>query len=133
MNKHILLGILILCLAGGLLAFMLGDQKIKNSDTGIVENTSDFTESQKLSPTEISQKSHVFKNSSNGVVQVFFDTENETATVNADGHGDVVFTQVVSASGARYENKNLNMVLWNKGDSITLYQGEKVVFEGTKQ
>ncbi|MES3004783.1 MAG: MliC family protein [Patescibacteria group bacterium] len=133
MNKHIIWGILVLCVAGGVLGLMLKDQLVQNAVLEQNSTNSVLVETQKLPPTDTAKKSDVFKNSSDGVIQVFFDMEKNTAIVNADGQGDVVFTRAISASGARYENKILKMALWNKGDVVTLYQGEKVVFEGTKQ
>jgi heat shock protein HslJ/membrane-bound inhibitor of C-type lysozyme len=47
------------------------------------------------------------------------------------GYADMMMQQVEAASGARYENRGANLVLWNKGDEVTLYRGEEVIFSGT--
>jgi len=38
--------------------------------------------------------------------------------------------QVPAASGARYENRQANLVLWNKGDEVTVYRNEEIIFTG---
>lgn len=61
---------------------------------------------------------------------VSFNNENRTATLDGAGYSKLVFAQGISASGARYVNEAENLVLWNKGDEITLYKGEEVLFQG---
>lgn len=64
-------------------------------------------------------------------ISVVFNTEDRLAILNGAGFEGVVFIQATSASGARYVNDYKNLVLWNKGDEITLYNGESVVFSGS--
>lgn len=40
---------------------------------------------------------------------------------------DLEFDQIVSASGARYENRNEDLVLWNKGGEISLFKGDEII------
>lgn len=64
-------------------------------------------------------------------INVVFDNNTETATLSGAGYANVVFAQAISASGARYENEELGLVLWNKGNDITLYQNDEPIFTGT--
>lgn len=74
---------------------------------------------------------NTFTSQNEETIDVQFDNENQTAIMTGAGHEDLVFTQAVSASGARYENKENNLVLWNKGDQITLYEGDEIIFTGS--
>lgn len=135
MNKKITIyGVMVLCVAGAVLGLMLTDQQ---QQLAILDKQKDVEEIYenipKLPPTDISIKSAMFVNSTGGVLQVYFDNTNNVAMVNANGQGDVIFTETTSASGAKYENKTLDMVLWNKGDMVTLYQKGAVVFEGVSK
>lgn len=64
-------------------------------------------------------------------ITVSFDTERDTATMKSEEYGTVKFNQTISASGARYEDPDTGMILWNKGNEITLYQGDTVLFTGS--
>ncbi|MCC6198737.1 META domain-containing protein [Candidatus Nomurabacteria bacterium] len=66
------------------------------------------------------------------VATVSFDNTTQTATLDGAGYQGLVFTQDISASGARYINNENNLVLWNKGNDITLYDSTgKSLFNGT--
>lgn len=66
------------------------------------------------------------------VATVSFDNTTQTATLDGAGYQGLVFTQDISASGARYVNNENNLVLWNKGNDITLYDSTgKSLFNGT--
>jgi heat shock protein HslJ len=54
----------------------------------------------------------------------------EVASVNFNEFVDVPLTLVTSASGARYENTDLGLVVWNKGDEVTIYQNDEIIFMG---
>ncbi len=43
---------------------------------------------------------------------------------------NIPFAITVSASGARYENVDRQLILWNKGTELVLYQGEEILFKG---
>ncbi len=75
--------------------------------------------------------SHTFVSETEGSMTVSFDNEAATATMTGAGYSDITFTQAISASGARYVNEELDLVLWNKGNEVTLYKGEEPVFVGT--
>lgn len=73
-----------------------------------------------------------FSNAGTGQsISVSFDNQAETATMTGQGYTGLVFRQTISASGARYENTAEGLILWNKGDDITLYRGDDVLFEGS--
>jgi len=63
-------------------------------------------------------------------ILVFYDREEETALLYSSRMAGVVLSQVPSASGVRYENIDLDLVLWNKGDEVTLYRGDEIIFAG---
>lgn len=66
-------------------------------------------------------------------INVSFNQADDTATMSGLGYEDVVLTQAVSASGARYVNEELGLELWNKGDEITLSENGDAVFTGTTE
>ncbi|GEM_PF-895967 len=63
-------------------------------------------------------------------VSVAFDRTAQTATLTGLGHAGLVFAQGVSASGARYVNEAEDLVLWNKGDELSIFRGDERVFFG---
>src|SRR5690606_2371027 len=63
-------------------------------------------------------------------ILVFYDRQENTALLYSSRMAGVVLDQVPSASGARYENIELNLALWNKGDEVTLYRGDEIIFSG---
>lgn len=66
-------------------------------------------------------------------VSVVFNNKNNTATLTGGEYTNLVFTQAISASGARYVNEESGLVLWNKGDEITLYSNEEPIFIGISE
>lgn len=74
---------------------------------------------------------YTFTASSNESINVQFDNETDTAIMTGMGYENLLFTRTISASGARYENLSNRLVLWNKGNEITLYANDEVVFTGT--
>ena len=71
-----------------------------------------------------------FENSAGESILVSFDRESREAILDGAGYEDLVFTQAVSASGARYLNTEEGLELWNKGEGITLSKGTEVLFSG---
>lgn len=74
---------------------------------------------------------YTFTASTNESINVQFDNETDTAIVTGMGYENLVFNRTISASGARYENLSNRLVLWNKGNEITLYANDEVIFTGT--
>jgi len=72
-----------------------------------------------------------FSDESGNSIEVSFNPEGKTVTVSGNGYVGLVFKEMVSTSGVRYENTQNNLVLWHQGDEVTIYQGEEVVFVGT--
>jgi heat shock protein HslJ/membrane-bound inhibitor of C-type lysozyme len=52
------------------------------------------------------------------------------ADLSGLGFTDLTLASVPSASGARYENRAENIVLWSKGEEVTVYRGDEVIFTG---
>jgi len=111
-NTSLIIVILIILLAvGGFFYFRSGSQKSAGTAPIVAEFTSADT---------------------NETITVSFDNTNQTATVNGAGYTNLVFNQTISASGARYENAEKGLILWNKGDEITLYDKDNnALFVGT--
>lgn len=64
-------------------------------------------------------------------IEVVFDNSADTATMSGVGYEELVFNRAISASGARYKNSEVGLVLWNKGDEITLYDSNnEPIFTG---
>lgn len=66
---------------------------------------------------------------SNESVTVTFNAD--TAVLNGAGFTDIVLTATPAASGAKYENSEQGVTLWNKGQEVTIYKGEETVFTGS--
>ncbi len=54
----------------------------------------------------------------------------EKAVLNSKKYADVELDQVEAASGARYENVERGVSLWNKGSEVSVYQDDVVTFQG---
>ncbi len=47
------------------------------------------------------------------------------------GGVEVTLPQAISASGARYANEDESLVFWNKGEDVTIYENDTIIFEGS--
>lgn len=47
--------------------------------------------------------------------------------------GNMTLPQALSGSGARYADANEKVVFWNKGNEVTIYQDNKIVFSGSTE
>lgn len=97
----------------------------------IVSGTAWYVFNKKETSGELS--AITFVGQDNESISVVFNSKSNTATLTGAGHTNLVFTQAVSASGARYVNEESGLVLWNKGDEITLYSNEEPVFSGISE
>jgi heat shock protein HslJ len=70
-----------------------------------------------------------FVSSVNEAVTVSFG-EN-TATLNGIGYENLVLPQAIAASGARYEDTEKKIALRNKGNEVTVYRDDTIIFVGT--
>lgn len=99
----------------------------------VVWITRDRAEDKQIAP-EATPAAFTFTNADNGeAITVTFNNEDETATLNGLDYVDLVFTQAISASGARYVNEETGLELWNKGDEISLSMGEERLFVGSTE
>lgn len=76
----------------------------------------------------------VYVNPANGAsISISYDNSKKTATLNSQSFKGVEFVQIESASGARYENAEQKLMIWNKGDEVILYQNALAIFSGKVQ
>lgn len=54
----------------------------------------------------------------------------ESAKFSNSTYHDVLVPQTEAASGARYVNEELGLMLWNKGAELVVYEDDVVIFEG---
>lgn len=79
----------------------------------------------------VSSIEQVFENEESGEsVTVSFNSD-DTATVHGAGYENVLLVRVISGSGARYANEEIDLELWNKGDAITLSHKGEAIFIGS--
>lgn len=74
----------------------------------------------------------IYKNSeTNQSLKVSYDNNSDTATIYPNEINQVVFKATTTGSGARYANDEQHLILWNKGDDISLYLSDSLIFTGT--
>lgn len=74
---------------------------------------------------------YTYTNSENGQeLKVSYDNTNNTATIYPEGLEKVVFNATTTGSGARYVNEQ-GLILWNKGDDVSLFLNDSLIFTGT--
>jgi heat shock protein HslJ/membrane-bound inhibitor of C-type lysozyme len=73
---------------------------------------------------------YTFSNKTSSI-EVSFNEDSDTAILNGEGYEGLVFERGISASGARYVNDSEDLVLWNKGNEMTLYKNDEPIFVGT--
>jgi len=74
----------------------------------------------------------IYKNlETNQQLKVSYDKTNDTATIYPEDINKVVFKATTTGSGARYANDEQHLILWNKGDDISLYLSDSLIFVGT--
>ena len=64
-------------------------------------------------------------------VKYYSDTSASLTLIGSE-YKDIQFTHATSASGARYENSDLGLVLWEKSPDITIYKEDESIFSGRK-
>ena len=72
-----------------------------------------------------------FVSTSSEQVQVVFNNTLDQALLTGLGYTDHVLPRAVSGSGARYEDATSSLVLWNKGDEVTITKDGQTLFVGT--
>jgi len=74
----------------------------------------------------------IYKNSeTNQSLKVSYDNNSDTATIYPNEINQVVFKATTTGSGARYANDEQHLILWNKGDDVSLYLSDSLIFTGT--
>lgn len=66
-------------------------------------------------------------------LRVSYDNTNNTAIIYPDEVNRVVFNATTTGSGARYTNDEQGLILWNKGDELSLYLNDSLIFTGTTE
>lgn len=61
--------------------------------------------------------------------KIYTDFYDREVYMNLKGFGTLYLRQTISASGARYANKDESIVLWNKGDTVFLQKDGKTVMD----
>lgn len=84
-----------------------------------------------VSNTEITSTSTSYVSSEGKTISVSYNSDmSATLRIPDTQYQDVLLQSAISASGARYENAEQRLVLWEKAPDITITQDEKVIFEG---
>jgi membrane-bound inhibitor of C-type lysozyme len=78
----------------------------------------------------VNQAQTFVNNDTNESISVLFDSAG-SANLTGKGYSNLVFSQVVSASGELYINEVEGLELWKRGDEITLSQGDNQIFVGS--
>ena len=63
-------------------------------------------------------------------LKVYYNESDNTATLYPNENNQVIFNSTTSGSGARYTNDEQGLILWNKGDEISLYLNDSLIFNG---
>jgi heat shock protein HslJ len=85
-----------------------------------------------VAPPEISATPIAFISPDTGE-SVFVTFGTSTALLNGLGYNNLLLTQVESASGAKYESTDENLILWNKETEVTVTRGRKTLFVGQSE
>ncbi len=75
----------------------------------------------------------VYEDQKGAEIEVEYTKDGKTALLSGLDFDELSLKSVVSASGAKYENAEEKVILWNKGDDVIVYQSDKKVFEGSLQ
>lgn len=66
-------------------------------------------------------------------VNYYSDSTASLTIIGSDEYKDIQFTHATSASGARYENIERGLILWEKEPELTIYKNDEQLFFGKKQ
>jgi membrane-bound inhibitor of C-type lysozyme len=66
-------------------------------------------------------------------LKVSYDNTNNTAIIYPNEVNKVVFNATTTGSGARYSNDEQGLILWNKGNNVSLYLNDSLIFTGTTE
>jgi membrane-bound inhibitor of C-type lysozyme len=113
--------LLIIVLVSGFFAydFFFKKEKVEYKETEKVEQ---------ISGSEI-----LYTNSENNQnLRVLYDNEKNTASIYSGEPDEIILNATTSASGAKYENLERGIVLWNKEKEVSLYLNESLIFSGVE-
>lgn len=118
--KKIILLIVILTSGFFVYDFFFKKEKTEYKETEKVEQ---------ISGTEV-----VYTNSENGqTLKVLYDNEKNVASIYSGEPDEIILNATTSASGAKYENLERGIILWNKEKEISLYLNDSLIFIGVEQ
>lgn len=83
---------------------------------------------------EVIGQIYVYTNASTSEqLKISYNNTNNTAIIYPDEVNRVVFNATTTGSGARYTNDEQGLILWNKGNEISLYLNDSLIFTGTTE
>jgi membrane-bound inhibitor of C-type lysozyme len=75
-----------------------------------------------------------YTNSENGqTLKVLYDNEKDVVSIYSGEPDEIIMSATTSASGAKYENLERGIVLWNKEKEVSLYLNDSLIFSGVEQ
>lgn len=118
--------ILLILVALGFVLFL------KYDEVEDIEESKDYNQVE-LNDKNITKAEASYVSSKNEQANVTYYSD-DTAVLNSLGSGykNISFKVATSASGARYENRELNLVLWEKAPEINIYKNDSLIFSGKK-
>ena len=82
---------------------------------------------------QISGSEILYTNSENNqILKVLYDNDKNIASIYSGEPDEVILSATTSASGAKYENLERGIVLWNKEKEVSLYLNESLIFSGVE-
>jgi len=118
MQTKIIGAVVLVCILFGLFVFI---QSKKDSElVSVFDPYTEFRDAERFE----------FTNAESESVTVAF--PEEYAILTGLGYTDLVLTQAISASGARYTNTE-GFELWNKGNEITISKDGEILFTGSTE
>lgn len=114
----ILLGLLLACIALGVYLF---------SERPSIHSTDSYTPTI-IPETEIPPETVLFYGASGNEARVTF--TGLDATIEFEPIGIATLKEVTSGSGGLYTDENETLTLWDRGDKVSLWRGDELLFEG---
>jgi membrane-bound inhibitor of C-type lysozyme len=123
-----------LFIAGILIVLVIGIVLLKNSNTQKNEITNVVSQNKKETPTVTAvpkeDKTVIFECSGKKTITaVFHLPSDENVNIALSDGRNFTLPRAISASGARYANKDETTVFWNKGDTSFLEEKGKNTFD----
>ncbi len=121
-NKIIIFGVIIILICIGILYYL----RINVQDSRIEITYESSTTEKKITHTTAS---YVSEMGEEAIVEYY---SNDIAILNLlnTEYKDIQLDIAVSGSGARYENKDLGIVVWEKSPDVIIYKNDQPIFSG---